>query len=92
MSTRTITATSSRPGPPAVTGSSWRSSDALENSRIDTSRIACTTKPENPSMAPIANAEPDGTPWRWKKRTFNAIRAADDGIAKFTYEMASCRP
>ncbi len=62
-----------------------------ENRSRETSRIACTTLPTNESTRPDITAVAGARPWRWKKRTVSAMRAAADGSATFMNDVASCK-
>ena len=61
-----------------------------ENSSSSTSSMIWTTLPANESIAPAVTATGGEMPCRWKNRMFTAIRAIDDGRARFMNPTASC--
>ena len=78
------------PADPLVSRSAFRSSAASEKSSIRSRSSACTALPANESITPAVTAVAGGTPWHWKKRTLIAIRAIDEGSARFMKPVASC--
>ena len=67
-----------------------RSTADCEKSSIRIRSSTCTALPANESITPAVTAAAGGTPWRWKKRTLIAIRAIDEGSARFMNPVASC--
>ena len=62
---------------------------SCENSSSTPSSIACITLLTNELTRPEVTAVAAATPWRWKKRTVSAIRAAAEGSATFMKQVAS---
>ena len=81
----------SRPSGPLVLRLASRSSEAVcENSTSVSSMMICMTLPTKESITLAVTAAAGGIPRRWKKRMSTAIRATDEGSARFMNPVASC--